>query len=349
MPLAGLQQCSVLEVPGFASHPWIRGPHLQTLFGHFANRGSAGSRLRQSSLTDHVRTPDDDLLRLHWHSPDVAASSPVLILLHGLTGCAASPNVLATAAKATVRGFETVRVDLRNAHAATPSRGLGHAGRSDDLRVALEHVRALRPRAQVAVIGFSLGGTIALKAAAELAAQSLEDPAAIAVVSAPIDLDRASGKIDNPTNWPYRRYFLRRLRTLYRRRRRQHPQLYPEIDLDSIATLRRWDDAVVARLCGFAGASDYYDRCSSLRMLDQIRCPTAVIQARDDPFIPFEDFQDRRLSQNRCIYLCSPPEGGHVGFYGRRTTGDPDAFWAENRALDFCALACRSELPLRFR
>jgi len=249
---------------------------------------------------------------------------------------------MATAAKGYAIGFDIVRVDLRNTQADdTPSLGIGHAGRSEDLRATIAHIEKRSPGAPITVVAFSLGGNITLKAAGEYGDDAPDSLRAVATISVPIDLDGACSAIDERrANWIYRTYFLKRLTRRYLDARRQHPDLFHSIDADSIRGIRDWDNAVVAPLGGFENAEDYYARNSSLKVLENIRIPTLLVHAQDDPFIPFEPFQTAAVRDNESIRLLAPPQGGHVGFYSTADhTHDPDRFWAENRALAFCAEA----------
>ena len=72
---------------------------------------------------------------------------------------------------------------------------------------------------------------------------------------------------------------------------------------------------------------------------DQIRIPTLIIHAEDDPFIPFAPLRDPAVANNPYILLVDPKQGGHVAFVQAETNGDPDRFWAENRVVEFCELA----------
>ena len=76
---------------------------------------------------------------------------------------------------------------------------------------------------------------------------------------------------------------------------------------------------------------------SSLHVLSEIRTPTLMIQAQDDPFVPFHPFQHPSIAENSLIVFLAPEHGGHVGFVASDTTGE-DRFWAENRAVEFCKL-----------
>lgn len=346
----GMSQFEQLHGEAASSHPpfiatgWRGNRHFQTIWANRIKRGPAGAQLAARSTSAIIESEDGDLLRLYWsrHGDADDTPYPLLVVMHGLAGCADAANVMATAAKGYALGFDVVRVDLRNTQADdAPSLGVGHAGRSEDLRATLRHLAEEEPGAPVAVIGFSMGGNITLKALGEYGGQPPETLRAVATISVPIDLDDACAAIDERReNWIYRTYFLRRLARRYLDARQQRPDLFHPIDVDSIRGIRDWDNAVVAPLGGFKNAEDYYARNSALNVLSSIRVPTLLIHAQDDPFIPFAPFETPAVRDNDWIRLLAPRQGGHVGFFSTQDIdGEPDRYWAENRAVAFCAEA----------
>jgi predicted alpha/beta-fold hydrolase len=350
--------------PPFIVAGWRGNRHFQTIWPNRIKRDPAYAQLSSWSKSAIIKSEDGDSLRVCWSQHhddpsnhdsrtsndsghDLAARTttqpnprPVLIVLHGLAGCADADNVIATAAKGYALGFDIVRVDLRNTQANdTPSLGVGHAGRSEDLRATIRHIEEQVPGAPITVIAFSMGGNITLKALGEYGQMPPKDLRAAATISVPIDLDRACTAIDERReNWIYRRYFLKRLKSRYLNARQQRPDLFHAIDVENIQGIRDWDNAVVAPLGGFADAENYYTINSSLKVLGNIRVPTLLVQAQDDPFIPFESFQTPAILGNNFVCLLAPRQGGHVGFYTTmKLDSEPDRYWAENRALAFCA------------
>ena len=237
--------------------------------------------------------------------------------------------------KGRAAGFAIVRADLRNALGETPSIGVGHAGRSEDLNTILDHVTREAPGRAIALIGYSLGGNVALKALGEMADSPRGELLAAVTISVPIDLSAACTAIDAAGNWMFRRYFVTRLKRIVERRQREGRGDYGEIDLRDVESIREFDGRLVAPLCGFESAEDYYRRSSALRLIGDIHVPTLLIQAVDDPFVPFAAYEDSAVAANPAVSLLATPHGGHAGFWGRRGI-DPDRFWAEHRAIEFC-------------
>ena len=104
-------------------------------------------------------------------------------------------------------------------------------------------------------------------------------------VSAPIDLALATQRISTPRNWVYHRWLVANTKRDWL----NGPATLDSRQVEAVRrsrTLYGLDDEVVGPLNGFAGADDYYQRCSSQQFLAAIRVPTLVIHASDDPWIP---------------------------------------------------------------
>ena len=79
-------------------------------------------------------------------------------------------------------------------------------------------------------------------------------------------------------------------------------------------TFRDYDNAVTARVHGFAHAADYYARCSSNQFLAGVRSRLVCLDAQDDPFLPAGTLPQRAPD---CVRFERPAHGGHLGFLGR--------------------------------
>jgi predicted alpha/beta-fold hydrolase len=222
-----------------------------------------------------------------------------------------------------------------------------HSGETDDLRAVLGVVREAWPGRPVGLLGFSLGGNVALKLLGELgsaekaretrASEGPGAPAAACAISVPFDLSAGADALEaDGMGRLYSLYFLRSLR---RKLEEKRQLLSSEIDLPAAfaaRTIREFDDRVTARLHGFDGAEDYYARSSSLDFLHRIRVPTLLVQAWDDPFLPRTAIEAAAAVSNAALSRSFTERGGHVGFLSDGPRG-PERFWAEERAADFLA------------
>ncbi|HYO82488.1 MAG TPA: hypothetical protein VES20_13885, partial [Bryobacteraceae bacterium] len=111
--------------------------------------------------------------------------------------------------------------------------------------------------------------------------------------------------------------------------------------LARVSSVYEFDDAYVAPYFGFGTADNYYATQSSLQFLPHIRVPALIIQAKDDPMIPFDLFSDSRLTGNPYIQLLATEHGGHLGFIAR----SKPHFWLDRVILEWTE-QIRSGRPL---
>lgn len=325
---------------------WLPGAHAQTIAGRYI-RPPHGVRYRR----ERVETPDGDFLDLDFATVDGAPAAgddaPLCVAVHGLEGSAHSSYVLQTSRALAEHGIRTVAMNFRSC-SGEPNRTARfyHAGETGDLGFLLDLLATRFPDATLLGAGFSLGANVLLKYLGEQGEASRIRAAT--AISIPFDLGRGSDKLAASfMGRVYTRHFVRRLVVKYRLKRAAGVRL-DGVELDE-RRMRRWssfrdfDDALTARLHGFADADDYYTRSSSAGYLHGIRVPTLLVHALDDPFVDERAIPHEAIGANPHLHAAFVPRGGHVGFI----TGPPHAprFWAEREAARF--LAARAERIVR--
>ncbi len=333
---SGAPLLPALDFPPFVPPLWLGNAHLQTVVASRKPR-------RWSFGWDEWERVEIDLGKegrligeASWQ-PGPVADFPLLFLMHGLEGSAQSHYLLGISKKAYDAGFHTLRINTRNCGETehlTPT--LYCAGLSQDVLSIVGYcVRGLGIR-RIYAAGVSLGANILLKFLGELGAGGLQHIKGAAVVSAPIDLELGVRKMEEPRNWFYQRYFVKKLIERMRRKTAFFPGLADMKRVERIRSIREFDDVVTAPHFGFGTAENYYRLASSRPLLRRIRVPTLLIQAQDDPLIPFEPFLDSGIAQNPSLRLLATKHGGHTGFLAARPAGnDPDVYWAESRVVQF--------------
>jgi hypothetical protein len=254
-----------------------------------------------------------------------------IVFLHGLEGSADAGYIASFAQAALLRGFGVHRLNLRTCGSTEElCETMYHSGLTSDTRFVLERLQnqAHGPRF---LVGFSLGGNVALKLAGELGCTDLL--AGVCAISTPIDLAACVRTMDKPSNRLYARRFLDRLKSRVRRKSMLAPNLYSPEGLAEVRTIWEFDDRFTAPLFGFGSAANYYATQSAMRYLDAIRIPALVIAAKDDPMVPFEVYGHPAFSSNPHITLVATPQGGHLGFISRRRP----RFWLDGFTLNWIA------------
>jgi predicted alpha/beta-fold hydrolase len=317
-------------------HPLCRNRHLLTILGNFWPRRLDLSQFPADSRI--VETGPGVRVLVMTQKPRYEQKGQ-LVLVHGLEGSSDSGYKKSMAQHALEAGYAVHRFNMRSCggseHLTVSSY---HAGQTSDLEFV---VRMLREECGVPtfLIGFSLGGNVVLKLAGELgnAAAGLID--GICAVSTPIDLGACVERLAHRENFLYESRFLRRLKQRVRDRARRAPEMQSANGLDRIRTVYEFDDAYTAKFFGFGTADNYYGTQSAKNFLDAIRVPALVVQAKDDPLIPFHVFDHPAFRTNPNLTLIATDHGGHLGFVSR---GKP-RFWLDPLVLGWIEKAARKQ------
>jgi uncharacterized protein len=238
--------------------------------------------------------------------------SPLVVLVHGLGGTTESTYIQVTSAFLLGLGYSVLQLNLRGAGESRPlCREQYHAGRTEDLRDALAALPAEMIRDGVVVVGYSLGGNMILKYAAEYG--GLRGAVSI---SAPIDLATASHRFLDRRNRFYLSYLLSRMKqeTL---ETKEEVSAEERAVILGVRTILEFDELVVAPRNGYSGAADYYAQNNARQFLADIALPTLLIHALDDPWIPARMYTDYHWSKTPHLLPLLPRSGGHVGFHAR--------------------------------
>jgi predicted alpha/beta-fold hydrolase len=276
------------------------------------------------------------LAHCRWQSD--RAQHPTLVMWHGLEGSAVSTYMLTTATKVFRRGFNVVRMNVRNCGGTehlTPT--LYHGGLTTDLRVVIEELIANDGLSRIVIAGFSLGGNMVLKLAGEYGDSPPPEIKAVGAISPSIDLSAGRDFLNLRRNLVYQKNFLFYLKRRLRRKEKLYPGSYDVSALNRVRSIEQFDDRFIAPAFGFEGVDDYYRKASSRPYIGRIRIPTLIIHAKDDPFIPFEPLTDPSIEANPFVLVAATEKGGHVAFVSANLD-DEDRFWAENRLVDFCEI-----------
>jgi predicted alpha/beta-fold hydrolase len=316
----------------FEPHPLLRNPHAQTFAYAFWPRRFP--RLPRSVAREFEIEPGTRIRgQCHWQP--APQTRPTLVLVHGLEGSSESGYMLGLAERAFSAGWNAVRLNQRNCggtESLTPT--LYNSGLSGDYRAVLFELIERDSLPGIVFVGYSMGGNLVLKMAGELAAAAPPQLRGVAAVCPCIDLAPCADAVVLPENFAYEWHFVKSLKDRMRRKAKLFPGQFDLAPMSRVRTLREFDDVITAAYCGFTGASDYYARSSALRVVREIRVPTLVLTAQDDPFVPFASFSDPALTNNPYIALTAPRHGGHCAFIAKGN--GEERFWAEARIMEFC-------------
>ena len=302
----------------FTPAPGLRNPHLQTLWGPLWRKTVHLERQRERLWLE-----DGDFLDLDWHGAH-ELETPLVLVLHGLTGSSNSPYVAGLQQALAAQGWASVALNWRGCSGEPNLLARSyHSGASEDLAAVIRHLRAKRPSAPLHGVGYSLGGNVLLKHLGETGEDSgLQSAVAVSV---PFRLDQCADRIGMGFSKVYQAHFMREMVAYVKIKQRQFQQdakhealaalakLGTLKSLSKLRTFWEFDDRVTAPLNGYQSVDDYYRRASSRYFLGAIDTPTLIIHAEDDPFVFRHSIREQH-ELSASTQLERHAQGGHVGF-----------------------------------
>lgn len=317
----------------YDARPFWGDAHLQTILPSLWPR-----RVPVWSSSERLELDDGDFVDLKWRSRDY---SRLAVLSHGLEGSTEAGYMRGMADTLHRAGWDVVGWNYRGC-GGVENRLMRsyHSGESGDLRNVVDH--AGRGYDRVVLLGFSLGGNISLKYAAEgVVPASL---AAVVAVSAPVDLASSARRLDEFSgNRLYLRRFLGTLIDKTLAKARRFPELGERLagrdGVGAVRTIREFDERITAPVHGFASADDYWARASARPLLGRLTVPALLLSARNDPLLDEPSFPEEWARTCPLLHLEVPAQGGHVGFLDWRRGRQP---WHERRVLEFLGYCCQN-------
>lgn len=302
--------------------------HLQTTLPLYLDPG-----LPPPSEQRVVNLDEGDSLVCEVSTPATwQETGKTVLLVHGLGGSHTSVYMIRLARKLFLKGHKVVRINLRGAGS-----GKGRSirpycgGSSQDLFKVLQSFQNEFPFSDRYVIGFSLGGNIAIKMAGELGKTGINYFKGLIAICAPLDLGDTVRILNRKRNSLYHHSYLKSML--------RHST---GIVKSKIKTMYEYDQQVTAPLWGFQSAEDYYLKCSSIAFLSKIQVTTHLLFAEDDPFVNLNLLKEAAISPS--VNLWSTKWGGHMGFIGR--TAHHQYFWMDQLLLNWIHEDFTSDLHL---
>ena len=294
----------------------LRSPHLQSVLGSCAlrrRRGRLALAAAGAVTTAHIIDAGEGvrLQGLHTvlpgHRPRALA-----LLLHGWEGSADSLYLLSVAQLLHERGFDVVRLNLRD-HGGTHAlnRELFHSCRLPEVVGATQRLQALFPRHRLTLAGYSLGGNFCLRVGARAREAGLRIARIVAVC--PV-LDPAN-TLEALEHGPaiYHHYFMRKWRTSLRLKQEAWPGAYDFGEIIGDKSLRSMTERMVLKYTDFPDLASYLAGYSITGgLLESLEAPAQLITAADDPMIDARDLV--RLARPASLGITVTPRGGHCGY-----------------------------------
>eukprot|EP00033_Pygsuia_biforma_P000889 GCRY01001028.1.p1 GENE.GCRY01001028.1~~GCRY01001028.1.p1 ORF type:complete len:423 (+),score=74.57 GCRY01001028.1:64-1332(+) len=316
---------------------WLPTGHMQCVATSF--RSSPKIKYERELF----ETSDGGVLGLDYYTKkEVNDSSPILILLHGLTGNTREPYMRAVASLFAEKGWRTVGMNCRGCGGVRLRTHVSYcAAWSADFKEVATVLKSKYPSADLFGIGFSLGSIMIGKALSEWGEECPLKGAVL--VSNPMELHLAdlNLKSDRFSRLAYTDHLAKRLMSLVVNNREVFHDFIPEEghkkDLKTW-TLNDYENFLTCPTFNYENRAVFYRDASTVFRLSDIRVPTLCISARDDPFMGV--IPEQEAAESSHVLLCVTESGGHVAFFDTLAGpfGGTDCSWADRVALDFLAL-----------
>jgi len=289
---------------------WMSNAHLQTIVPAI---WCSGEQAHYQVIREKWITPDGDFLEVHRIPPKGA--NPTLVLFHGLEGGASSHYVQAFSKSVVARGWGFVLPHFRGCgREINFAPRAYHSGDHVEMDWILRKLKSETQGLPLLAVGVSLGGNALMKWAGEHSHDAVSVVAAAAAISSPLDLVASGLTLGRGFNRQvYTRMFLKTMLPKATQKWNQYPGLFDLAQLRNATTLFEFDDLFTAPLHGFQNAMDYWQKASAKPVLIQVKVPSLLVNAINDPFVPSASLPNAHEVSEQ-ISLWQPRQGGHVGF-----------------------------------
>jgi predicted alpha/beta-fold hydrolase len=302
-------------VPAFNPPRGLRHHHVQSLLAGWPwrQRWLRGRAVRVLAASRDEIVDCGAGVRLLGHfSAQTAEAKGLVVLLHGWEGSAEANYVVSVGGLLYEAGFSVFRLNFRD-HGDTFALNteLFHSCRIDEVVGALAAITARHPAKRTFLVGHSLGGNFALRAAARAPAAGIDLAKVVAVC--PVLRPASTMRALEDGWWVYRHYFLRRWRRSLLTKAACFPELYDFGDLRRFPTLTATTEFFAVRYARFPDLDSYLNGYAITGdVLAGLTVPSRLIAAADDPVIPIGDLADVAVSPALTIDVF--PHGGHCAF-----------------------------------
>ena len=280
---------------------------------------------------ERMELPDGDFIDLDWSR---RKSNKLVLILAGLEGKSSSIYTRATIRYFNKMGWDAVCMNYRGCSGQANRLLKGyHMGASDDVKYSIAYILQNYTYESISLIGFSLGGNLALKYLGENSQSIPKEVKASVSFSVPIHISKSNDRLMKWYNWHYLKWFMIPLNRKANRKKRAYPkQLKTFRGFFMTGNFKYFDEHFTVPANGFSNLENYYQLSSCSTFLKNIHVPSLVVDSEDDTFISQDCYPRTAAAENPNLHLEINQYGGHCGFIRKLFEKD---WWMEQRAFAF--------------
>jgi len=290
---------------------FLRNGHLATIIPSSFRKVNGVDYKRE-----RINTPDGDFLDLDWV---YNVADNLIIISHGLEGSSDRPYVKGMAKYFSQKGWDALAWNCRSCSGELNWKPrFYHHGATEDLAQIVEYAIREKGYKKVALVGFSMGGSMTLKYLGEQEGEINKAVVGGVAFSVPVSLKSSVEALSVRKTAFYRKRFLKKLEEKIKQKAEQYPEEIKYTNFDDIRYFPDFDNLYTAPLHGFENADDFYERASAKRYMYNTQVPVLLVNAINDPFLGDACYPVDECKKHSLIYFEMPTYGGHVGFSMRK-------------------------------
>ncbi|XP_076654708.1 abhydrolase domain containing Hydr1 [Halictus rubicundus] len=262
---------------------------------------------------------DGGEVALDWSEEGSSTTSPIVIILPGLTGASQAEYIkclITSAKKVGIRCVIFNNRGLGGVELKTPRTYC--AANSDDLSEVVEHVRKLYPNVPLGATGISMGGLILGNYLAQQGSMAKNKLKGCFLISVPWNVFAATKNTEeNYFNLMMNKYLAGTLRKNIQRLHYATETGFFDVDIDTLLksqTVREFDSHFTVKQFGYRDVEEYYSNATIHDKLHLIDVPLLCLSAADDPFQPVQAIPLKEISETKKVAVVVTSRGGHIGF-----------------------------------
>jgi predicted alpha/beta-fold hydrolase len=307
-------------------HSFFKNAHINTVYASLLRWIP-----RVKFERERLELPDGDFLDLDWSK---VGGRKLIIIFAGLEGKSNSLYSRAAIRHFNKMGWDALGMNYRGC-SGEPNRLLCgyHMGASEDVKYTVEHALSKDVYDEIVLIGYSLGGNLALKYIGEEGSNLPKQVKSTIAFSVPIDIQKSDERMNKWYNWHYLKWFMFPLNYKANQKKRLYPtQLKSYKGFFMSGNFVYFDTHFTAPANGYKTAEEYWKASSCAPYLKDINIPVLIVASLDDTFISDNCYPIKEAQENPNLFLEMPRYGGHCGFISQFFE---KVSWMEKRAYEF--------------
>lgn len=276
---------------------------------------------------ERIFLEDEDFLDIDWSQ---SGSKILAIVCDGLEGNSSRHYIKSTINCLNDNQIDTLAINFRGCSGERNKKYFLQYGETQDYESIIDHVLKTQDYKNIVLIGCSIGGNLVLKYLTEKAEKLDKRIKASYTVSPTVDLRSSCEELHTLKDWLVLKGFLLVLFMRVWHMKKSFDKRVHWWHFFFIKNFKNFYDRYVFQQSKLT-LDEYFKQNSSFPELDQLKIPSYILLAMDDPMVDDRFYPYEQARQNQNLILHITKHGGHVGF----ADFSHKYFWSEYIMMKF--------------